>query len=116
MNGQSPLYALAALILAIGLAAGGWLIGQGFPREPHRGTLRHGQGDVGADGQGGPRAVADPLAVAPRPGNDLGTGAGEAREGRRRRSGSCYRPQGLTEKDIELQRLDVTDLLAQAYR
>jgi hypothetical protein len=30
MNGQSPAYAIAAIVLAIGLAVAGWLVGQGF--------------------------------------------------------------------------------------
>jgi hypothetical protein len=112
LNGQSPLYALAALILAIGLAAGGWLIGQGFreSRTAERYVTVKGTSE---------RTVKADLALWPirfvATGNDLAqVQAKLVKDAATIRK--LLSSAGLTEKDIELQRLDVTDLLAQAYR
>jgi hypothetical protein len=112
LNGQSPLYALAALILAIGLAAGGWLIGQGFreSRIAERYVTVKGTSE---------RTVKADLALWPirfvATGDDLAqVQAKLVKDAATIRQ--LLSSAGLTEKDIELQRLDVTDLLAQAYR
>ena len=112
MNGHSPVYAFAAIVLAIGLAIAGWLVGQGF-RES-----RLAERYVTVKGTSEQTVKAD-LALWPirfvATGNDLAQV-----QAKLVKDGAVIKQllssAGLTDKDIELQRLDVTDMLAQAYR
>jgi len=112
VNGQSIVHAFAALILAAGLAAGGWLVGEGFrqSRIAERYVTVKGTSE---------RTVKADLALWPirfvATGNDLAqVQAKLVKDGAAIKA--LLSSAGLTDKDIELQRLDVTDLLAQAYR
>ena len=111
MNG-SFFSAFAALVLAAGIAAAGWLIGDGFR------DSRLGERYVSVKGIAEQTVKAD-LALWPirfvATGNDLNQVQGKlAKDAARIRE--LLSSAGLTESDIELQRLEVTDLLAQAYR
>src|SRR4029453_19570470 len=104
MNGQSPVYALAALILAIGIAAGGWLVGQGF-RES-----RIAERYVTVKGISEQTVKAD-LALWPirfvATGNDLAqVQAKLVKDAATIRK--LLASAGLAEKDIDVTRLDVT--------
>lgn len=112
MNSPSPVLALAAVVLSVGIAAGGWLIGEGFreSRLAERYVTVKGISE---------RTVKADLALWPirfvATGNDLTeVQAKLARDAEAIKA--LLSSAGLTEDDIELQRLEVTDLLAQAYR
>jgi hypothetical protein len=112
MSPPPSVSAIAALVLAAGVAAAGWLVGQGF-RES-----RLAERYVTVKGISEQTVKAD-LALWPirfvATGNDLAQV-----QAKLLRDGAAIRQllaaAGLTDEDVELQRLDVTDLLAQAYR
>jgi hypothetical protein len=111
VNG-SPVFGLAALVLAAGIAAAGWLVGEGF-RES-----RLAERYVTVKGTSEQTVKAD-LALWPirfvATGNDLAQA-----QAKLVKDAALIRQllssAGITDENIELQRLDVTDLLAQAYR
>jgi hypothetical protein len=111
VNG-SPVFGLAALVLAAGIAAAGWLVGEGF-RES-----RLAERYVTVKGTSEQTVKAD-LALWPirfvATGNDLAQA-----QAKLVKDAALIRQllssAGITVENIELQRLDVTDLLAQAYR
>lgn len=108
----SPFSILAALALAAGIAAAGWLVGDGFR------DSRLGERYVSVKGTAEQTVTAD-LALWPirfvATGNDLNdVQAKLAKDAATIRK--LLSSAGLADEDIELQRLEVTDLLAQAYR
>jgi hypothetical protein len=112
MSTGSPFSILTALVIAAGIAAAGWLVGDGFR------DSRLGERYVSVKGTAEQTVTAD-LALWPirfvATGNDLNeVQAKLAKDATTIRK--LLSSAGLADADIELQRLEVTDLLAQAYR
>ncbi|MGZ8401283.1 MAG: SIMPL domain-containing protein [Methyloceanibacter sp.] len=103
---------VAAALLAIGVALGGWFVGQGFI------TARAGDRFVTVKGVA-ERLVAADLALWPI---RFVTTSNELAEAQERIAGDAQRvlsflaAQGLPQESVEVENLQVTDLLAQAYR
>lgn len=111
MNGRWVL-ALGALLLAVGIAAGGWFVG--------RGVIEARTGDRYVTVKGvSERAVRADLALWPlrfvATGNDLSEVQAKI-DSDTDAVVTFLRNNGTTDEEIQLQGLDVTDLLAQTYR
>ena len=108
----SPLVIVAAALLAVGLAVGGWFIGHGFTQ------ARAGDRFVTVKGVA-EREVAADLALWPvrfvTTSNDLAAAQSRIAEDAERVL-RFLTANGLDRKAVEVASLEVTDLLAQAYR
>lgn len=108
----SPLVIVAAALLAFGLAVGGWFVGRGFTQ------ARVGDRFVTVKGVA-EREVAADLALWPvrfvTTSNDLAAAQARITEDSERVL-RFLAANGLDRKAVEVASLEVTDLLAQAYR
>jgi len=109
---STPLALLASALLAIGIALGGWFVGQGFV------DARAGDRFVTVKGVA-ERLVAADLALWPirfvTTSNQLAEAQARIAEDEGRVL-SFLAANGLARQSVEVQSLQVTDLLAQAYR